>query len=187
MNARFDIVATPLVGLVVLQRKPIGDARGYLERLYCADELSEVFGSATVQAVNRTHTAARGTVRGLHFQYAPYSEDKLITCLRGKVLDVVVDVRRGSPTFLQWHAEALSADNHRTLLVPRGFAHGFQTLCDDCEMLYLHTAAHHPESEGGLDALDPRLSIRWPVPVTERSARDQSHPAIAENFAGIDP
>jgi dTDP-4-dehydrorhamnose 3,5-epimerase len=171
----------------VLQRKPIGDARGYLERLYCADELSTLFGCATLQAVNRTHTATRGTVRGMHYQHAPHGEDKLITCLRGEVLDVLVDLRRGSPTFLRWHAETLSAANHRSLLVPKGFAHGFQALCDDCEMLYLHTAAHHPASEGGVDALDPRLGIHWPLPVTERSARDQSHQAIAETFAGIDP
>jgi dTDP-4-dehydrorhamnose 3,5-epimerase len=186
MSARFDIIGTPLAGLVVLQRKPIGDARGFLERLYCADELSALFGGATVQALNRTHTAARGTVRGMHFQHAPHAEDKLITCLRGEVLDVVVDVRRGSPTFLEWHAETLSDANHRSLLVPKGFAHGFQTLTEDCEMLYLHTAAHHPASEAGLDALDPRLKIDWLLPVTERSVRDQSHPHITEAFTGID-
>ena len=187
MSARFDIIPTPLKGLVALQRKPIGDARGMLERLFCADELSTLLGGATVQAVNRTRTATRGTLRGLHFQHPPHAEDKLVTCLRGEVLDVVVDVRRGSPTFLQWHAETLSDANHRSLLVPKGFAHGFQTLCDDCEMLYLHTAAHHPASEDGLDALDARLAIRWPLPVTERSARDKSHPAIAADFKGIDP
>jgi dTDP-4-dehydrorhamnose 3,5-epimerase len=102
------------------------------------------------------------------------------------VLDVTVDLRRGSPTFLRWHAEVLSETNNRTLLVPRGFAHGFQTLCDDCEMLYLHTAAHNPASEGGLDALDPLLAIRWPLPVTERSARDHTHPLLDASFTGLD-
>lgn len=187
MSARFDLVPTPLDGLLALQRRPIGDARGFLERLYDADELAPVLGDTRVVAVNRTRTARRGTVRGLHFQRAPHAEDKLIQCLRGEVLDVAVDLRRGSPTFLQWHAELLSGENHRSLLVPRGFAHGFQTLCDDCEMLYLHTAAHHPASEGGVDALDPRLAIRWPLPVTERSARDQGHPAIDGAFTGLDP
>lgn len=187
MSARFDVTTTPLAGLVALQRKPLGDARGFLERLYCEQELRPLLGEARVLAVNRTRTARRGTVRGMHFQRAPHGEDKLIQCLRGEVLDVAVDLRRDSPTFLQWHAETLSADNHRTLLVPRGFAHGFQTLCDDCEMLYLHTAAHHPESEGGVDALDPRLGIRWPLPVTERSPRDQAHPPLDVAFTGIDP
>jgi len=187
MSARFDVMPTPIAGLVALQRKPIGDARGFLERLYCVQELRPLLGHVRIEAVNRTRTAKRGSVRGMHFQCAPHGEDKLIQCLRGEVLDVAVDLRRGSPTFLQWHAEVLSSENHRSLLVPRGFAHGFQTLCDDCEMLYLHTAAHHPESEGGMDALDPRLGIRWPLPVTERSARDQAHPPLHAAFPGIDP
>lgn len=187
MSARFDVMPTPIAGLVALQRKPIGDARGFLERLYCAEELRPLLGEARIQAVNRTRTATRGTVRGLHFQHTPHGEDKLIQCLRGEVLDVAVDIRRGSPTFLQWHAEVLTGENNRSLLVPRGFAHGFQTLCDDCEMLYLHTAAHKPDSEGGVDALDPRLAISWPLPVTERSTRDQSHPCIEPSFKGVEP
>lgn len=186
MSARFDLVPTPVAGLLVLQRKPITDARGFLERLYDADELAPVLGHARVVAVNRTRTARRGTVRGLHFQRAPHQEEKLVSCLRGEVLDVTVDLRRGSPTFLRWHAEVLSETNSRTLLVPRGFAHGFQTMCDDCEMLYLHTAAHNPASEGGLDALDPLLAIRWPLPVTERSERDHTHPLLDASFTGLD-
>lgn len=187
MSERFDVVPTRIAGLMALQRKPIGDARGFLERLYCEQELRPLLGEVRIQAVNRTRTARRGTVRGLHFQRPPHVEDKVVQCLRGEVLDVAVDLRRGSPTFLRWHAEVLSAENHRTLLVPRGFAHGFQTLCDDCEMLYLHTAAHHPASEGGLDALDPRLAIQWPLQVSERSARDRGHPPLEASFTGIDP
>jgi dTDP-4-dehydrorhamnose 3,5-epimerase len=187
MSARFDRVPTPLAGLMVLQRKPIGDERGFLERMFCADELAPLLGDARVHAVNRTRTARRGTVRGLHFQRPPHAEDKLVSCLRGEVFDVAVDLRAGSPTFLQWHAEVLSGANHRTMLVPTGFAHGFQTLCDDCEMLYVHTAAHHPESEGGLDAMDARLAIVWPLPVTERSMRDQGHAPIDASFRGIVP
>ena len=96
-------------------------------------------------------TASRGTVRGMHFQHPPHAETKFVSCLRGEVFDVAVDLRNGSPTFLHWHAEILSADNHRTLVIPEGFAHGFQTLSDDCEMLYFHTAAYNPEAEGGLN------------------------------------
>jgi dTDP-4-dehydrorhamnose 3,5-epimerase len=102
------------------------------------------------------------------------------------VFDVAVDLRRGSPTFLSWHAELLSAENHKTFVIPEGFAHGFQTLCDNCEMLYFHTAAYSPEAEGGLNALDPRLAIRWPLPVSGLSPRDASHPRVEANFAGID-
>jgi len=186
MTPRFEMLPTPLNGLLVLQRKPVGDARGMLERLYCSQELQPFLGDCHIAAVNRTRTTRRGTVRGLHFQRVPHAEHKVVSCLRGEVLDVAVDLRRGSPTFLKHHAVVLSAENSRSLLVPKGFAHGFQTLCDGCEMLYLHTASYHPESEGGIDALDRRLSIDWPLPVLDRSVRDQSHPALDASFEGIE-
>jgi dTDP-4-dehydrorhamnose 3,5-epimerase len=110
---------------------------------------------------------------------------KLVSCLRGEVWDVAVDLREGSPTFLQWHAERLSADNGVALLIPEGFAHGFQTLGDDVEMLYCHSAAYTSAAEGGLHPQDPRLGIAWPVAVTELSARDAGHPAITEEFKGV--
>ena len=101
------------------------------------------------------------------------------------MFDVAVDVRAGSPTFLQWHSEILSADNHRSLLVPRGCAHGFQALTDDCELLYLHTASYNPSSEGGLRHDDPRLAIAWPLPAQDLSHRDLSHPLLGADFTGV--
>lgn len=98
----------------------------------------------------------------MHFQRTPHAEMKLVSCVRGLVFDVAVDLRRGSPTFLRWHSELLSADNHKTLVIPEGFAHGFQTLTDDCEMLYLHTTAYAPDAEAGLNPQDARLAIAWP-------------------------
>ncbi len=124
-------------------------------------------------------------MRGLHFQHPPDAETKFVHCLRGEVCDVAVDLRRGSPTFLRWHAELLSADNHRTFVIPEGFAHGFQTLADDCEMLYFHTAGYRQEAEGGLNAQDPRLAIRWPLPVAGLSPRDAEHAPLAADFAGV--
>ena len=176
--SRFTLTATPLRGLTLLERRPIGDQRGYLERLFCRDELAEVLDGRVIAQINHTLTAKTGTVRGLHFQYPPHAETKFVTCLKGEVFDVAVDLRLGSPTFLLWHAEILSADNHRTLFIPEGFAHGFQTLVDDCELLYLHTAAYQPGAEGGVNALDPRLAIRWPLPVMDMSARDKGHPLL---------
>ena len=108
-----------------------------------------------------------------------------MSCLRGRIFDVAVDLRSGSPTFLEWHGETLSADGDRSLLIPRGFAHGFQALEDDCELLYLHSNPHVPAAEGALNLLDPRLSIDWPLELTDVSARDRSHPAIASEFKGI--
>lgn len=185
MSSRFDILDTPLAGLRVLQRKPIGDSRGYLERLFCSEELQALAPSKYIAQINHTLTASRGTVRGMHLQHPPHAEIKFVSCLRGEVFDVAVDLRHNSPTFLRWHAVLLSADNHKTLVIPEGFAHGFQTLTDDCEMLYFHTAAYQAGAEGGLNAQDPRLAIQWPLPVFGLSPRDAAHPLLDDNFAGL--
>lgn len=185
MSTRFDILDTPLPGLQVLQRKPIGDGRGYLERLYCSDELQMLTSGKSIAQINHTFTASRGTVRGMHFQHPPHAEIKFVSCLRGEVFDVAVDLRHNSPTFLRWHAELLSADNHKTLVIPEGFAHGFQTLTDDCEMLYFHTAAYQPGAEGGLNAQDSRLAIQWPLPIAAMSPRDAAHPLLDDGFVGM--
>jgi dTDP-4-dehydrorhamnose 3,5-epimerase len=185
MSARFDILDMPIQGLRLLQRKPIGDDRGYLERMFCSGELKSFIPEKNIVQINHTLTAKRGTVRGMHFQYPPHAETKFVCCLRGEVFDVAVDLRRNSPTFLHWHAEILSADNHKTLVIPEGFAHGFQTLAKDCEMLYLHTAAFRSEAEGGLNATDSRLAIQWPLSIAEQSARDTGHPLVSEDFHGV--
>jgi dTDP-4-dehydrorhamnose 3,5-epimerase len=185
MTSCFDILDTPLQGLKLIRRNPIADHRGYLERMFCATELRSLIQGRVIAQINHTHTANCGAVRGLHFQYPPHVETKIVSCLRGEVFDVAVDLRQGSPTFLRWHAEVLSADNHRTLLIPEGFAHGFQTLTDDCELLYFHTAAYQAVAEGGLSVLDPKLNIGWPQAVLELSARDAIHPLITDDFAGL--
>lgn len=185
MSRRFDVTDTPLAGVRLIQRQRLGDSRGSLERVFCAEELATVCAGKPIVQINRTVTSRRGTVRGMHFQKPPHAELKIITCVRGEVFDVAVDLRRGSPTFLQWHGEILSAGNVRSIAIPEGFAHGFQTLTDDCEMLYLHTAAYHPESEGALHHKDPRLNIQWPLEVSEVSARDSAHPLLTSGYEGI--
>jgi dTDP-4-dehydrorhamnose 3,5-epimerase len=186
MTQRFSITDSKLKGVRILQRLPRLDARGYFERMFCAEELHECWAADSIAQVNHTRTLRRGTVRGMHFQYPPHQETKLVSCLRGEVFDVAVDVRSGSPTFLQWHAERLSEDNHRCLLVPKGCAHGFQTLTDDCELLYFHSAPFSADSEGGLHPLDPALGISWPLEVGELSARDSAHSLVnASAFRGV--
>jgi dTDP-4-dehydrorhamnose 3,5-epimerase len=185
MSSFFDILDTPLHGLKLIQRNPIGDQRGYLERMFCEEEMRSMIPGKGIVQINHTLTNKRGTVRGLHFQYPPHAEIKIVNCLRGEVFDVAVDLRQGSPTFLHWHAEILSANNHRTLLIPEGFAHGFQTLTEDCELLYFHTAAYRRGAEGGLNAQDPRLDIRWPETVIELSSRDAAHPFVTAAFVGV--
>jgi len=159
--------------------------RGYLERLFCSEELARVGWNRPVAQVNHTFTARKGTVRGMHFQYPPYGEMKLVWCLRGRIFDVAVDLRAGSSTFLQWHGEELSEDNDRGLLVPEGFAHGFQTLTDDAEILYFNSRPYHPASEAGVHPNDPKTAIRWPIPISAMSARDSVHPWIEDGFKGI--
>lgn len=186
MSSRFDLLDTPIPGLCILQRKPIGDSRGYLERLFCSEELQALVPGKHIAQINHTLTANRGTVRGMHFQRPPHAETKFVSCLRGEVFDVAVDLRHNSPTFLRWHAELLSAINHKTLVIPEGFAHGFQTLTDDCEMLYFHTAAYQPGAEGGLNPQDPRLAIHWPLPVSGLSPRDAAHALLDDAFTGME-
>ena len=185
MNTRFDVIETPLQGLKVIQRKPFGDSRGYLERMFCQSDFAELLNGQTIFQINHTLTGTTGTVRGMHFQLPPYTETKFVQCLKGEVYDVAVDVRSDSPTFLCWHAEILSAANHKTFLIPEGFAHGFQTLTEDCEMLYFHSSPYSSNAEAALNALDTKLAIRWPLTVTELSKRDKEHPMIKPDFHGV--
>lgn len=135
--------------------------------------------------INHTLTIRKGTVRGMHFQYPPHAEAKIVSCLSGKIFDVVLDIRRKSETFLHWHGEELSGENRQSLYIPEGFAHGFQALSDNCELLYLHTAPYTKNAEGAFNTIDPRLAIRWPLPITEMSERDKNHPFIDVDFLGI--
>jgi len=183
---RFTVAETPIDGLMRVTRSIIGDHRGFLSRLYCSDELAEAGFDAPIKQINQTLTRAKGAIRGMHFQFSPHAEDKFVSCIRGEVLDVAVDLRSGSPTFLQGHAEPLSAENGASLFIPKGFAHGFQTLTKDCELLYFHTASYSKEAEGALNPLDPALAIAWPLPVTDMSVRDRAHPHLADiHFPGI--
>lgn len=181
----FNIIELPLPRLKRIERKQLGDHRGFLSRLFCAEELSAAGWTKSIAQINHTYTAKRGTVRGLHFQYPPYSEMKLVTCIRGEVWDVAVDVRVNSPTFLQWHAEYLSADNGCALLIPEGFAHGFQAMSDNVELIYCHSAAHCADAEAGLNTQDRQLAIPWPLAITELSERDCRHPVIETGFEGV--
>lgn len=183
--SRFEITPTMLADVYKLSLQPMGDPRGCLTRLFCEQELRIVLGSRHIMQINHSQTRQHGSVRGLHFQQPPHAEVKIITCLRGAVFDVTVDIRVGSPTFLQWVGVELSAKNGAMILIPEGCAHGFQTLSDDTELLYLHTAPYAPESEGGLHYADPRLDISWPLPLADISQRDQNHALLSADFAGV--
>ena len=183
--SRFTFPPTALNGLMVVERQRLADHRGYFSRFFCAEELSAAGFALPIAQINHTLTRQRGAVRGLHFQHPPHAEDKLVSCLRGEIFDVAVDLRTGSETYLQWHAEILSADNCKSLMIPQGFAHGFQTLSDDCELLYLHSRPYVAGAEAALNARDPALGIRWPLAFTDISERDTLHPHITHEFTGV--
>jgi dTDP-4-dehydrorhamnose 3,5-epimerase len=153
--------------------------------LFCAEELGEILAGRRVVQINHSLTRQLGAVRGLHFQHPPHAEMKLIRCVRGRVWDVAVDLRAGSPTFLKWHAEELSPANARMMVLPEGCAHGFQVLEPDAELLYLHSAAYNQRAEGGVCHDDGRVAIDWPLPVVDLSARDRNHPPLAREFRGL--
>lgn len=184
--SQFSIFNTTIDGLKVIKRKPISDHRGFLTRIFCADQLKVAGWKSPIAQINQTITKKRGTVRGMHFQNTPHAEMKLVSCLQGEIWDVAVDLRKNSQSFLQWHAEKLSAENCCALLIPEGFAHGFQTLSDDCELIYLHTAPYAPEAEAGIRPNDPSLDISWPLDFFEISTRDANHPLIKDQFSGIE-
>ena len=182
---RFTVSNLPLAGLKLIERQRLGDSRGFLSRLFCAEELAAAGWRQPIAQINHTHTSQKGTVRGLHYQMPPHVEMKLVSCIQGEVWDVAVDLRSGSPTFLLWHAELLSATNNRALLIPEGFAHGFQTLANDASLLYCHSAAHSPEAERALNAQDRRLAITWPLAIENISPRDAKHAPLDMKFEGV--
>ncbi len=182
---RFTIADLPLSGLKRVERQRLGDQRGFLARLFCVDELAAAGWVKPIAQINHTYTAKQGTVRGMHFQYPPYAEMKLVTCIRGEVWDVAVDLRVESATFLKWHAERLSAENGVALLIPEGFAHGFQALTEDVELLYCHSMPYASSAEGGLNPLDERICITWPLAINDLSAKDAAHELIGRNFGGV--
>lgn len=180
-----QLTETPIAGVYEATCVPRRDQRGAFARLFCRDELGAAHHGRPIVQINHSRTTAVGAIRGLHFQYPPKSEAKWVRCLKGRVFDVAVDLRRESPTFLAWYAIELDAGRMNAVLVPEGCAHGFQVLEPDSELLYLHSESYAPDHEGGLRFDDPRLAILWPLPVCDLSERDRSHPLIDASFQGI--
>ena len=176
---------TPLAGLLVVETAPHQDERGSFVRVFCETECAELRPNLHWTQINVSCTTHTGTVRGMHFQYPPAAEAKMIRCLQGRVFDVAVDLRAESPTFLHWHGIELSEDAPMQFFIPEGFAHGFQALTDHAQLLYLHTAAWNRQHEGALRHDDPALSIAWPLPITQVSDKDRHTPLLDGTFTGI--
>lgn len=180
-----NIFPTPLAGLCEIRLEPACDARGRFTRLFCEQELIAIRPHLHFTQINLSETCGRGSLRGMHYQTHPAAEAKLIHCLRGRVFDVAIDLRVGSPTFLRWYAIELAEDNNRAVFIPEGFAHGFQALTDEAHLLYMHTAPWTSACEAGLRYDDPRLGIAWPLPVARVSERDRGYPLVDDAFGGM--
>ena len=178
MSQHFKFIATKIEGLYVIERNLIKDDRGFFSRFFCAEDYKELGFSQSIKQMNHSLTKHKGSIRGMHFQNPPYTEKKIVSCINGKVFDVAVDIRKDSPTYLHWHGEVLSADKGSSFYIPDGFAHGFQTLTDNCQLLYIHSEFYKPDAEGVLNAFDSKIDIAWPLDVTEMSDRDRNSTLI---------
>jgi dTDP-4-dehydrorhamnose 3,5-epimerase len=176
---------TKISGVKVILSEPFRDERGFFSRIFCQQELEVIRSDIVIAQINHSMTKVKGTIRGMHFQYPPHAEMKIVRCIRGSAFDVAVDLRKNSSTFLQWHGEMLSAENMKALVVPEGCAHGFQSLEDNVEMIYLSTAFYCKKAENGIRYNDRKVNIKWAYPAVNVSEKDISHSFIADDFKGI--
>lgn len=181
----FEFEQTPFDGLWLVNPKPFRDDRGEFFRFFCKKEFQTIGFDKEFVQFNHSINLHKGTLRGMHYQEPPFAETKLVRCIKGRILDIVVDIRQNSPTFLQHYAIELSAENKKMLLIPEGFAHGFQTLEDNVEVLYHHTQFYYPQAERGLRYDDPLLSLPWQTAATYISERDRNFKMIDSTFKGI--
>ncbi len=178
---------TRIGGCYLVSPEPLSDERGWFARVFCNEEFKHEIGKdLQFVQINHSFNSKKGTFRGMHFQNAPYCEDKLIRCISGSLMDFVLDLRKGSPTFMKWIAVELSAKNRQLIFLPKGTAHGFQTLEDHTELIYHHTAVYHKEADRGILYNDPQVNIQLPLPVSMMSEKDRSYEVLDTNFNGIE-
>jgi dTDP-4-dehydrorhamnose 3,5-epimerase len=174
-----------LKGAFVVEPDIHQDDRGLFFRFFCADEFRRIGHTKPWIQLNHSFTKEKGSLRGMHYQLSPHAEIKMVKCVAGKVFDVIIDLRKESTGFLQWTGIELSAENKKMIYIPEGFAHGFQALTDDCELIYHHSAAYKKEAERGIRWNDPAVNIQWPLTPVHLSDRDQQHPLVNSEFSGI--
>ena len=180
-----QFIETHLKDLYLIQLKILKDDRGFFARTFCKEQFSTIGFDKQFVQFNHSFNTLKGTIRGMHYQKQPFAETKLIRCVQGSLFDVAVDLRKDSPTYLQSFVAELSAGNMRCILIPEGFAHGFQTLEDNTAIIYHHTSYYKPNTEGGVRYDDTALNIRWPLPPVNISPKDLLYPLINQNFEAI--
>ena len=174
----------PLYGAHIIIAEPFVDNRGMFERVFCKREIKSIHHEKEIVQINHSVTSKKGSIRGMHYQIFPSAEIKIVKAIKGSVYDVIIDVRRNSPTFLKYHGEKISYDNLTSMYIPEGFAHGFQTLEDECELLYFHTSFYDPQNERAIRYDDPLIGINWPLNVADISDKDRSYPYLNNSFEG---
>ncbi|MFI5203025.1 MAG: dTDP-4-dehydrorhamnose 3,5-epimerase [Flavobacteriales bacterium] len=181
-----NFTETILKGCYTVDLNVFEDSRGWFARTYCEDEFKKIEHDKPWVQINHSFTAKKGAIRGMHFQLPPYAEIKLVRCIAGSVFDVVIDLRKNSPTFLKWIGVELSGVNKKMIYIPQGFAHGFQALSDNVELIYQHSAAYNSESESGIRYDDKTIKIDWKLPVTDISEKDKCYALLNEHFKGLE-
>jgi len=176
-----EVIKTPIEGLLIIEPRIFSDARGYFFESFSQRDFDEKVGHVTFVQDNES-MSTRGVIRGLHFQRPPYTQTKLVRCVRGAVLDIAVDIRKGSPTYGQHVAVELTGDNHRQFFISKGFAHGFAVLSEEAVFQYKCDEFYHPEADAGLQLSDPALGIDWRIPFDEAilSDKDTKHPLFKD-------
>jgi dTDP-4-dehydrorhamnose 3,5-epimerase len=167
---------SPLAGAYIIDMTRVEDDRGFFARAFCTEEFAAHGLAREMSQCSVSFNARKGTLRGLHFQATPHDEEKIVRCTAGAIFDVIVDIRPGSPTQRQWFGTELTADNHRSLYIPKGFAHGFISLADDTEVFYMISTPYVAGSARGFRWSDPAFAIRWPMKPAVISARDAEYP-----------
>lgn len=180
-----EFIETNFNGLYCIRNNKIEDERGFFARTFCKREFEKISFFKDFVQFNHSDNAKKGTLRGMHYQSMPHVETKLIRCLKGSVLDVAVDIRKDSPTFLKYFAIELNEENMISILIPEGFAHGFQTLDNNSILIYHHTEYYNQHVEAGIRYNDPSIGINWPLPIVNLSNKDKNYPLIDNNFQGI--
>ena len=180
-----EFTSTPIPDLYVAKLMPITDSRGFFMRSYCEDELKKIGVNKKIRQINHSCTANVGAVRGMHYQKPDRAEIKMVRCIFGSVFDVAIDLREGSETFLHWYGQYLTRENQKMMIIPEGFAHGFQVIEPDSELLYFHTDIYTPELERGILFDEKRVGVKWPMEVCDLSDRDLAHKKLSDSFTGI--
>ena len=184
MKKKFDFTNRNKFPIKII-RKPINDNRGSFERLFCKKEFSNYLNKKNIVQINRAHTKSKATIRGMHYQTGNTAEDKVVTCIKGRVFDVVIDLRKNSKNFLKWYSCILDGKKSMSTFVPHGFAHGYQTLTNNCELIYFHTDYYAKRNSKIINIFDPAVRIKWPLKFKLVSKKDMNKKFINKNFMGI--